>query len=194
MNKIVAIEGICCSGKSTLISKLGNSGLVIVKEYGEYTNGQFPRIATNLEELLGNTRFFIELERKRYQDSLTAILDYQTLVIDRSFVTCCAFDRAAFAGTELSQHQPLVEDMWQKEGQKLVPDLMIILEVDTTHFHQRLTTSGKILNPFLRDPRFNYEFNQYLLNTSDRWDIKTERIDTSRLSPAQVLAQVLDIL
>lgn len=194
MNRIIAIEGICCSGKSTLVSKLGNSGLATVKEYGEYIDGQFPRIAHGLEGLVGNTKFFIELERRRYQDGLIAISDHQTLIIDRSFVTFCAFDHAAFVGTEMSQYQPLVEDKWQKEGQKLVPNLMIILEVDTAHFHQRLTASGRVLNPFLRDSKFNYKFNQYLLNTGDRWGIKTERIDTSYLNPAQVLAQVLSIL
>ncbi len=194
MSKIVAVEGICCSGKSTLVGSLGHTDMGVVKEYGAYTKGQFPKLANTQEELIENTRFFIELERKRYKDSLVAVRHHHVLVLDRSFITCCAFDYAAFARTKLSSHQSLIESMWQEEIWKLSPDLMVILEVDEVNFHQRLKKSGKVLNQTLCDPKFNRRVNQYLRNVPTHWGIKVVRINTNHLDLSQVLEQALGIL
>ena len=37
MSKIVVVEGICCSGKSTLVGNLGDTDMGVVKEYSAYT-------------------------------------------------------------------------------------------------------------------------------------------------------------
>lgn len=194
MSKIIAIEGVCCSGKSTLARNLGSRGFGVVKEYDEYANSQFPELAANQEDLVENTKFFIELERRRFRDSLITIANHQVLILDRSFITCCAFDYAAFAGTELSQCQHVVEDMWREEKEKINPDIVILLEISHENFLKRLKKSGKTLTPLLRNQRFNRDFNYYLRKVPTSWGIETFVINTNDLDASRVIQQVFQLL
>lgn len=194
MSKIIAIEGVCCSGKSTLVRNLGSVGFGVVKEYDEYANGQFPKLAANQKDLVKNTEFFIELERRRFQDNLTTITSHQTLILDRSFITCCAFDYAAFIGKKLSQCQRMVENMWREEKEKINPDIVILLDVSQENFSKRLKKSGKTLTPLLRNQKFNKDFNYYLRKTPVSWGVEMFVINTNNLSASQVIEQVFQLL
>ena len=64
--KIIAIEGICCSGKSTLISRLSADPIFgVIGEYGDFSD-TFPPDTNTLADLIRNTNFFVELESERF--------------------------------------------------------------------------------------------------------------------------------
>lgn len=190
---ILTIEGVCCSGKSTLARHLQRVyGCGVIEEYGAYTES-FPGLALSQTQLLENARFFINLERQRYRDSQTLGAN-SILILDRSFITCCAFDYAAFKDTSLERHMHIVEALWQEAVEKLVPDTVVVLAVNEENFQLRLKLSGKTLTPLLRDREFNHRFYTYLDTIPACWGKRLIWIDTNHLSESEVVSKVLENL
>lgn len=189
MSKIVAIEGICCAGKSTLCENLSKtSHTTIVPEYGTY-GVTFPPRATDESSLRANFDFFNRIERIR-SNSVKAEPDGQLVVLDRSFITCCAHDYAETRNSPLASTLPTIEAWWRHSEHRLVPILVVTLRITETVFRERLARCGRNLQPPLTDWDFNSKFYGYLESIPSRWGIETQIVDVDCLSPDEVAAAV----
>lgn len=193
-SKIVAIEGICCSGKTTLINALSTSSEYhIVEEYGTYTS-RFPALAKTSQDLEDSLAFFQQLENLRHGYALGAIYSGKTIVLDRSFLTCCAYDFALCKNTPLEPEIERMEKSWGFFKKKLIPDTIVVLYVNDAGFNSRLRKSGKKLNPPLDNRHFNANIYKYFSKLRDTSAYDVVWVDTSSMNAKQVEQHVREVL
>lgn len=197
MNRIIAIEGICCAGKSTLCSNVSNlKGVAVIPEYGTYTTS-FPKHAETSSDMFAAMEFFSALEEKRTMDRNNLLQKRDAAVVtvlDRSFITCCAYDYAFTFGTDLAKCLPEVEAMWHNFRIKMLPEMLVVLGVNEEVFFKRLALRGRKLTPPLDNWEFNLRFCAYLEASAKKWGVEVVKIRTETLTPNEVMLSFLNIL
>lgn len=197
MNRIIAVEGICCAGKSTLCSNISNlEGVAVIPEYGTYTTS-FPKYAKTPTGMFAAMDFFSALEEKRTTDRENVLQkrdDVVVTVLDRSFITCCAYDYALTFGTDLERCLPEIEARWRNLRTKMLPETLVVLGVDEEAFLQRLALRRRKLMPPLDNWEFNLRFYAYLEASAKKWGVEVVKIKTETLTPNEVVLSFLNVL
>ena len=99
MIKVVAIEGLVCAGKTTLLKELGQDpNIGIVPEYYDCLRPKekvpsFP--PPNKAGALRTARFLFELEKRRQKIARNLLENDKLIILDRCFMSCFAFEFAA---------------------------------------------------------------------------------------------------
>ncbi len=181
--KIIAIEGIVRAGKSTLVQNLNNYGFPVVKEYWEYSKGGFPPIAKTGQELLKTSKYFLGLETIRYMDSVT---NEESFVLDRSFITCNAFDFAC--STILGEPNIFreIKEMWDSECKKIIPSFVILLEVTHETMLSRLRPTTDPASSILFNKDFNILFESYIKQRTEELNLPLYIINTDSITTNEV--------
>jgi len=192
MTKIVAIDGVCRSGKSTVIETLtrNNPKIGKIQEYSDYANEEYPTFppASPAIQVENVRNYMFQLELRRLDD-LKKLKSKETVLVDRCYATSCAFDYAASVETGFDVAAE-VELIWSNNADKIQPDKIVILDVEYQEQMRRLGTDIHRFVPILYNPAFNQRFKQYLMQNARIFSREVVIIDTTLLTPEQVYARV----
>ncbi|HCH59338.1 MAG TPA: hypothetical protein DEV73_01835 [Candidatus Zambryskibacteria bacterium] len=164
--KVIALEGPVCAGKSTLLERLGKLGAQTVDEYSEYVlsaTKDFPKFPPrNEEESRASFMFFFDLEIARKMDRDLLITPGQVL-LDRSIYTLMAFEVGAARITGIDILPWAVEYLRDKGNKIIQPDHIIYLDTTVSVSRER-ANQGKIrIAPFMLTEEFNEGFRSFFL-------------------------------
>lgn len=190
MSTIIGIEGLVFAGKTTLSENLGqNLSAVIVREYGHYTGGSksFPKYPPDsYRAAIEASRFFIDIEQERIRVLKGLLLDSpKYIVVDRTYITCLAFDYAAKLFTGFDTYDEVYE-LWQ-QADKIMTDITIYLNVSDTEIMRRVPLRKSKCPDHLLDPEFNKQIRRYLQGQN----VVTVNADQSK---RQVLEEVVKLV
>lgn len=185
---IIGIEGLVRAGKSTLSSYLGKTlQAKIIPEYGVYTKGSaaFPQYPpATLEEALAAIKFFIGIEQLRVND---LPIGHEIVIVDRTYLTCLAFDYAANHFTEFDIYKES-HRLW-REATKIEPDLLIFLDVSDEELNRRIAPDKHVYLPHFYQPEFNYHIREFFTNLIDN-NHRVVKIDANQ-NPTAIEQEVL---
>ena len=199
---VVALEGPVRAGKTTLLRKARDrysSRIVTIREYGNYSGGssEWPAFPPHtVEETIGAARFFMELEERRKADLEMEIRGNppcELVLTDRSWHTCLAFDLAAQPLAALPALEVIREE-WESR-RKIVPDLIIYLDICDSQLQERLAPFRASYRPVLYDSAFNERFRGYFLHdlALHSYEGRLIRIDANR-TMAEVQDDVFKVI
>lgn len=161
---IVALEGPSYSGKSTMANIIRNRipHSLVIDEYHVFAGGakNFPPLAKNAEDGMRNIKFFLDLEQKR-QRSILAALESGLVILDRSHLTCIAF--------EYAMCQMGIYDIWQEAERQfnaadlIKPDMVVLLNASQSTIEYRHSKDSYNIPAILVDSDFNKFFTEYFL-------------------------------
>lgn len=103
MANVIGIEGVSFAGKSTLLKNFGTlSNISIIREHDEYIGGgqNFPPPAHDYLTARTNREFFIDLDILRWRDVAQALIEKDTVIVERGPLSCMAYIYAARHFTE----------------------------------------------------------------------------------------------
>jgi thymidylate kinase len=163
----IGIEGLIKAGKSTLAHFLAEVlKAKLISEYGVYTKGSaaFPKYPpTTLDEAIDAVNFFVKVERLRMNDFYS---DNGIVILDRTYLTCVAFDYAAshFTGFDISN------ESWRiwNDSPRIEPDLILFLDVSNKELDRRLTATRHVYLPHFYQPEFNFYIRRFFIDLEDR--------------------------
>lgn len=165
MSTIIGIEGLVFAGKTTLSENLGQSlPAAIVHEYGFYTDGlkSFPKYPPeSYRAAIEASQFFIDIEQERISVLKRLRLNNpKYIVVDRTYITCLAFDYAAKLFTGFDTYDE-VYMLWQR-ADKIEVDITIYLDVSDAEVMKRVPLRKSKCPNHLLDPEFNRQIRCYL--------------------------------
>ena len=165
MSTIIGIEGLVFAGKTTLSENLGQSlPAAIVHEYGFYAGGSksFPKYPPeSYRAAIKASQFFINIEQERINVLRGFLSDSpEYVVVDRTYMTCLAFDFAAKMFTGFDTYDE-VYNLWQR-ADKIETDVTIYLDVSDAEIMKRVPLRKSKCPDHLLDPEFNRQIRQYL--------------------------------
>lgn len=191
--KIIAIDGVCRAGKSTVIKALTERRPEIgkINEYSDYGNNiypDFPPASPQIQIENVRTNMFA-LEEKRLKD-LKKLHAVHTVLLDRCYVTSCAFDYAASSETGFNVAEQ-IESVWISNQNKIQPDKIVILDVEYEEQMRRLKPDINRFVPILYNQEFNFRFRRYMKLNATKFTKAVTVIDTTTLTPSEVYQKVL---
>ncbi len=163
---LVAVEGPCCAGKTTLVSALSRelSGLRVCRVpcYADYLGGgrflprEIPQSAA--EDAAAFTQL-LTIDHDRIEATLTRTSDAELVLLDRSVHTLLAHRYAIEQVTGLPCYQQAV-DAAHRDATIIWPSVVVYLDVAEAVVAQR--NRGKFPpGSILIDPDFNGAFRSY---------------------------------
>ncbi len=197
--KIIAVEGSVFAGKSTLINQLATRlDAIVIQEYGVYLKGShaFPAFPPKTRsDAIAADHFFMQVEKLRLDDLRRSMASQvkQFVLIDRTYLTCLAFDYAAKMITKFDVDAE-VSGLWAK-SEKIEPDAWIYLKADAATIASRTHLRPSKCLPHLLDPGFINEQHAFFVNFSSggrSWltiDARLPKEEVARLALAFVLQQ-----
>ena len=137
--EIVALEGVCCAGKTTLIKSMS-------KELGAGVIPELPEFGRNLflpfngrESIARNSQDSIPIEKVRVTAAvgLSAIASH--VIMDRSFFSTLALGYGAVDITGPEAYRKLVDSVvdMMRTGEMPLPDKVLCVKVDVNTVKQR---------------------------------------------------------
>jgi len=156
----IAVEGPVCSGKSTLLEKIGNSTpSLIVPEYMVYppiVDIPFPKLPPKTsKEAKENFLYFLEIEatRKAEHDKSRAEIRY----LDRSIFTLLAFELGSYYSSGIDIFTWAFRKIVNAKD-VIVPNQIIYLDVSKETALERAKIAGMNMPKFLFSNDFNSAF------------------------------------
>ena len=200
--KIIIIDGVSNSGKTTLCNNLVNKDNILVEEVPKFVrnhpqifNGQdMPPLPRNKEEELENQKFILNAEIERIKMAYYIVNSGKNAILDRSFLSTVAIahsfdDCKNMSGTYMNALLLL------KEYTNFIKNLMldskidyIILVTDTKTVEERNNSREKILSKEWIDKELIEKQNNFFV--CQTYFINVNLIDTTLLSTAEVLNEV----
>lgn len=175
---VIGIEGLVRAGKSTLSSFLAvELPARLICEYGVYSRGSksFPKYPPQTySEALNSISYFIDIEALRISDILPKD---KLVVVDRTYLTCLAFDYAArhFTGFDIYK---TARNSWTVAN-KIEPDLIIFLDVSDDVLDIRIAPDKHKYLPHFYQPEFNSLMRQFYSLESEK-DDRIVRLDADQ--------------
>lgn len=163
----IGIEGLVRAGKSTLSGYLAKKlSARLIHEYGVYSRGSksFPKYPPQTySDALDSINYFIGLEALRISDIL---IEDKLVVVDRTYLTCLAFDYAArhFTGFDIYE---TARNSWAVAN-RIEPDIIIFLDVSDNELDIRITPDKHKYLPHFYQPNFNSLMRQFYLLESEK--------------------------
>ena len=158
---IIALEGPCLSGKSTVahqLTQMAADCLVFPCYVAELSVVPPEPVASSQAEQLASTALFLEIESKRFDrvTSSTATL----VLLDRSIDTLAAHALAVAHYLAKPGGYSDTLSLIRGEPKRLVPDVTFFLEVPTAELRRR-SASFPHLPPVYYDPSFLRGFREH---------------------------------
>lgn len=157
MRLIVAIEGLICAGKTSLLRNLKLTvDCLTIPEYGEFIENheQLPMFPpSNRDQAIFASRFFARLEKRRQKELLLAKKGKSFAVLDRSILSCLAFDFAARNFTGFDTYSEVIQ-IYQNE-KFLQPSLYLYLEIPYQMSINRMKQRGTFSGDHFAGEEFN---------------------------------------
>lgn len=195
---VIAVEGTCGAGKTTLISglytQLGELGIGIgtAPDYGEMlTESELPAAAPEtVEEELDAIELFLQVEAERVRQ-LRPSKERKVTLLDRSVFTLLAH----VAGLDRALHNeppwlPQIENIIATDWRSLLPSYIFYLDLPPEHRVSRI--AGRIPScSILMDQEFNIGFSSYFSRlSSTSHSNRLQWMDATR-RPSDVLSTAL---
>lgn len=175
---IVGIEGLVRAGKSTLAARLAARLLAkLILEYGVYSGGSatFPKYPPeSYSEAVKSISYFIDIEARRVSDIQH---EDKLVVVDRTYLTCLAFDFAARHFTDFDIYEE-ARRSWAS-AEKIEPNLIIFLDVSDEELDLRIAPDKHKYLPHFFQPSFNSFMRQFYSMESEQ-DNRMLRIDADQ--------------
>jgi thymidylate kinase len=164
----IALEGPCCSGKTTLASilrsQLGYDQTVVFPDYvdaaGGIDNVPAPSAQT-VEDELASLRFFLALDLDRWRRGFLDCTNPLFVILDRSVHTLLAHRYAC----EQISSMPVFEVSCQITGatnHRLFPEIVLYLDVPQRALDERYKQRGQLPSLFT-DVNYNRNFRSYFV-------------------------------
>jgi len=189
--RIVAVEGVVHSGKTTLCTTLRGQPFLadnihFLPEYSAYAKdlGGFPVCPMTSVEALKSLVFFLRLEERRFR---SIPQDVGLVVLDRSVLSLLAFDYALerFYGSKMKVFQETL----RRVNHEWIPEVCLYLEISDETQMARHGFDNFHYEPLLLDPGFN----AYLREFYSRIRYYFPRIEMVRINgespPGEILAK-----
>ncbi|PIP87351.1 hypothetical protein COW81_00730 [Candidatus Campbellbacteria bacterium CG22_combo_CG10-13_8_21_14_all_36_13] len=174
-NISIGFDGLVRAGKSSLIHRLAKRlNADILDEYKGYAYKYglksipvFPKFPPqSYEEAINATNFFINLEKIRVMDleNMKEKSDH-IILIDRTYLSCLAFDYAARHLTGFDTFTE-VKELWQNNP-KTTPDLLFYMDVSQENLKQRAILNNNNFPQHFFDPIFNGHMREFFHKKCD---------------------------
>lgn len=200
--KIIIIDGVSNSGKTTLCNNLQNNDNILVEEVPKFVrnhpqifNGQdMPPIPKNRNEELENQKFILNAEIERIEMAYYIVKCGKNAILDRSFLSTVSIaysfdDCKRMSGTYMNALSLF------REYANFIKNLMldekidyIFLTTDTETVEKRNVNRDKILSKEWIDKELIEKQNSFFINQT--YFSGASLIDTTLLSPTEVLEVV----
>lgn len=141
MSKMIVLEGISCSGKTSVLHKIVEAGGQLVAENGTLS-ADFPPLPTNYEESRRNERIILPLEDKRCQVAREMQKD---AYLDRMLLSSLAISYAWNYGS----FDEFIEDVIDYIGEVdhlFLSDYTVLLEADLDTINKRNAQRPRLLD------------------------------------------------
>tara|TARA_Y100001970_G_scaffold293850_2_gene443853 strand:+ start:3531 stop:4127 length:597 start_codon:yes stop_codon:yes gene_type:complete len=191
---IIAIEGPCAAGKSSCIQQLTRrSGVHSIREYNDYSYSPPTFPPTSIKMTWDGMKIFETLEEQRLVD-LGNILEGSNpthVLLDRSFLTILAFRYGIIPVTGINIQEE-IELHWINSSLKILPDIVIILDVSHSQQLKRVYHIRDRYLPILLDQTFNLRSVQYMIDFCTRHRIRYLYIDTDEKSIKDICHRIAE--
>ncbi|AGQ23185.1 deoxynucleoside kinase [Lactobacillus helveticus] len=202
--KIILIDGISNSGKTTLCNNLSKQlGYKIVPESIRYLENRLNEkgdnilyVPKNIQEELRNQEILFDLEFDKWFDANYFADHGQNVVIDKSpysiVATAFAFESSNISGTYNKSLEFLDDFIEKAKRYKLYsPDLLLLLKADSSASSKRnLERNHHLLSVWTQESTRQKQ-EEILEKEFQELDMKKALIDTSNLSPRDVYDEAL---
>ena len=182
-NIIIAFDGPIRAGKTSLIKKLVEffnvASLGEYKEYATNSGVDFPPYPPNsYEEAMDASIFFVGLEEKRVSDlKKLKLLKNKIIFVDRTYLSCVAFDYAANYFTKLGTFFE-AQKLW-KNKIKIKPDLTFFMDVSPLNIKKRILANDIYFPPHISNEKFNNYLTDFFKKECRRNELMV-RIDANQ--------------
>ncbi len=193
-NIIIGFDGLTRAGKTTLIKKLASIfNASVIEEQREYLEpgSKFPKFPPeSYEKAMEASVFFMNIEKKRisdlegYESSNTKLI-----FIDRTYLSCLAFDYAANYVTSFGTFQE-VQKLWLGM-EKIVPDVTFFMDVSQDNLRNRMLLNGDNLPSHFLDKDFNEHMMDFFKQECEKNNMI--RIDANK-KPEEVEGEISAII
>ena len=202
--KIILIDGISNSGKTTLCNNLSKQlGYKIVPESIRYLENRLNEkgdnilyVPKNIQEELRNQEILFDLEFDKWFDANYFADHGQNVVIDKSSYLIVAtefvFESSNISGTYNKSLEFLDDFIEKAKRYKLYsPDLLLLLKADSSASSKRnLERNHHLLSVWTQESTRQKQ-EEILEKEFQELDMKKALIDTSNLSPRDVYDEAL---
>lgn len=173
--EIIAVEGVCCSGKTTIIRQLSSClKTATVPELPEFGRNLFKPF-TSGENILYNGSKSVGLEKIRMEtaEKLTNISPY--VLLDRSFISTLMLAYSAIDLIGVGPYLELVDDVLNsiENGELLIPEKVLYISVDSNTVQDRNKTRVPSLEEYWTNPERINRQNDFYSSLSNIDGIKT---------------------
>jgi thymidylate kinase len=164
----IALEGVCCAGKTTLVRQLSSHlEAGVIPELPEFGRNLF-RPFTNGEAILYNGRKSIAIEKVRMMgaNALSKIAGYA--ILDRSVLSTLALGYGAIDLIGTSGYQELAEEVLSEvhTGELPFPDKTLYISVDGATVQKRNETRIPRLDDYWVNPERIERQNEFYRSLS----------------------------
>lgn len=192
---IIGFDGLVRAGKTSLITKLSNTlNASIISEYKSYATKygkEFPSYPPlSYLEAINASKFFIEIEQKRIADLNNLLSENKIILVDRTSLSCLAFDYSANNFTNLGTFSE-VEKLWIN-SQKITPDLNFFMDVNQENLIKRMIKEKDNFPPHIYDKDFNWNMVVFFKQKCDE-NKNMIRINANQ-SAEQVEIEVINVI
>lgn len=153
--EILALEGVCCAGKTTIVKQLAaHFKAGVVPELPEFGRNLFRPFADG-EAILYNGNRSIEIEKVRMLGAIGLSKIVEHVILDRSFLSTLALGYGAIDLVGTSGYRGLTEKVLSAmESEELpLPDKTLYISVDGQTVSERNETRVPKLDGYWVDPR-----------------------------------------
>lgn len=173
--EMVAIEGVCCSGKTTIIRQLSSClKTAVVPELPEFGRNLF-KTFTSGENIFYNGSKSVGIEKIRMEtaEKLTNITPY--VILDRSFVSTLMLAYSAIDLIGVGPYLEIVDDVLTSIDNRelLIPDKILYISIDGKTVQDRNKTRIPSLDEYWVNPERINRQNDFCSAISNIDGIKT---------------------
>jgi thymidylate kinase len=193
---IVALEGPSYSGKTTLsrqlVARFGKSRTLVCPDYVEVAGGcdEVPRAPRRsvLGEFL-SLRFFLNLDRRRWEQSLREASGHTLVILDRSLHTLLAHTFAI----EMVYEKPIFERALKivAKEPRIIPHQVLYLDAPQEELERRAEVRANRSARLFRDRDYNAAFREYFV-PGLRWNVSSCAELDATLGPAELAKRAVE--
>ena len=184
---IIALEGLCYAGKTTTCKALCQiqKDLFPVAEYSKLIDpSKFPDYKCRTKESI---IFFIKLEKIRQKIIKEKIKEGLIPVLDRSFISCIAFDYAMCKmGIKNKNFWKTTEKLFLTQN-FILPDIIFFFDVSQVEIKTRAKENPCKMPSFFVNVKFNQFFKEFIVSQHHI----PVKIINANVEPETVMKQVL---